>query len=79
MQIQVKLYGTLKQYYTDDDQNRGFYMEVPVGSCVQNVINNLGIPQSKIGMVSINDHLAKVDGKLWDNAMVKIFQPIFGG
>jgi len=79
MKITVKVHGTLMKYITDYDHEKGLELEFPDHTDASALVNYLGIPKSSVGMVSVNGHQVKSDGILPDGAIVKIFQPIFGG
>ncbi len=79
MKVKIKLYGTLSKYYSDYDHEHGFYTEVPAGMDVDGLATFLGIPKTKIGMVSVNGNPAKAEDTLTEEAAVELFQPIFGG
>ena len=63
----------------DYDHDTGLVLELADNTDVAALVDYLGIPKSRIGMVSVNEQPVKADYKLPDNAMVKLFQPIFGG
>ncbi|MCP4624450.1 MAG: hypothetical protein GY850_13110 [bacterium] len=67
------------KYITDYDHEKGLELEFPDGTDAAALIEYLGIPKSRVGMVIVNGHQVKSDGILQDNALVKVFQPIFGG
>ena len=67
------------KYIADYDHEKGLELELPDDIDAAALIDHLGIPKSKIGMVTVNGHQVKSDGLLQDNAIVKVFQPIFGG
>ena len=67
------------KYITDYDHEKGLELEFPDNIDASALVNYLGIPKSSVGMVSVNGHQVKSDGTLPDGAIVKIFQPIFGG
>ena len=79
MKITVKVHGTLMKYIADYDHEKGLELEFPDNTNASALINYLGIPKSRVGMVTVNGHQVKSDGLLQDGAMVKVFQPIFGG
>ncbi len=79
MKITVKVHGTLMKYVADYDHLKGLELEFPDNTNASDLIDYLGIPKSGVGMVTVNGHQVKSDGILQDNAIVKIFQPIFGG
>ena len=79
MKITVKVHGTLMKYIADYDHEKGLDLEFPDNTDASELVNYLGIPKSSVGMVSVNGHQVKSDDILPDQAMVKVFQPIFGG
>ena len=79
MKITVKVHGTLMKYIADYDHEKGLELEFPDNTNASALINYLGIPKSRVGMVTVNGQQVKSDGILQDKAIVKVFQPIFGG
>jgi sulfur carrier protein ThiS len=79
MKITVKVHGTLMKYIADYDHEKGLMLEFPDNTDAAALIDYLGIPGSKIGMLSVNGQRVKPDYPLPDKAIVKVFQPIFGG
>ena len=79
MKITVKVHGTLMKYIADYDHDQGLELEFPDDTDAAALIECLGIPEAKVGMVTVNGHQVKSDGLLQAGAMVKVFQPIFGG
>ncbi len=79
MKITVKVHGTLMKYIADYDHEKGLALEFPDDIDAAALVNYLGIPKSRVGMVTVNGHQVKSDGMLPDGAIVKVFQPIFGG
>lgn len=80
MKVHIRLFGTLGNKFPDHDPLKGFALEVPEGSTVEDLIKKLDIPpQSKIGIVSINGQLVKIQKQLNDGDFIRVFQPISGG
>ena len=79
MKITVKVHGTLMKYIADYDHTKGLELEFPDNTDAAALIDYLGIPKPKVGMVTVNGLQVKTDGLLQDQAIVKVFQPIFGG
>ena len=79
MKIQVILFGTLRKSFSDHDPLHGMEVEIPEGSTVGDLISYLDLPAKKFGMVSMDGHLVKAGHHLKENAVVRVFQPIFGG
>jgi len=67
------------KYIAGYDHEKGLELEFPDNSDASALINFLGIPESRVGMVTVNGQQVKSDGILQDKAIVKVFQPIFGG
>jgi sulfur carrier protein ThiS len=79
MQVQVKLYGTLGNRVAGYDHQAGLAVEVAEGATVAELIDQLGIPLKKVGMVSLDGRLARRTAVLRPGTRVKVFHPIFGG
>jgi len=67
------------KYIADYDHEKGLVLEFPDNTDAAALIDYLGIPKFKVGMVSVNGHQVKSDHILKDKAIVRVFQPIFGG
>ena len=79
MKIRVLLFGTLRKSFSDHDPVHGMEVEIQEGSTVGDLIASIDLPTKKIGMVSMDGHLVKAGDLLEENAVVRVFQPIFGG
>ena len=79
MKIRVILFGTLRKSFSDHDPVLGMEVEIPEGSTVGDLIAHIDLPAKKFGLVSIDGHLVKAGNLLQENAVVRVFQPIFGG
>ena len=79
MGIQVKLYGLLGRHVKDYDHGRGIALDFETGLTPATLLSRLGIPQTKVGMVTVNGKLARGDSPIPDQGLVKYFHPLFGG
>jgi sulfur carrier protein ThiS len=79
MKITVKVHGTLMKYLPDYDHTTGLELELPENTDAAALIEHLGIPESKVGIVSVNGRQVGSGDRLTDDAVVKVYQPIFGG
>ena len=79
MKIRVILFGTLRKSFTDHDPVHGMEVEIPEGSTVGDLIAHIDLPAKKFGLVSVDGQLVKAGNLLQENAVVRVFQPIFGG
>jgi sulfur carrier protein ThiS len=79
MKITVKVHGTLTKYLSYYDHEKGLELEFADNADAAAVIDYLGIPRSKVGMVSVNGQPVNSADTIPDKSVVKVFQPIFGG
>ena len=79
MKVQVILFGMLRKGFPTHDPKTGVEIDIPDGSTVGELIEQLELPKAKLGMVTVESHLAKEHRKLAEGECVRIFQPIFGG
>ena len=79
MKIRVLLFGTLRKSFSDHDPIHGMEVEIPEGATVGDLIAHIGLPAKKFGMVSMDGRLVKAGNLLKENAVMRVFQPIFGG
>ena len=79
MKVRVRLFGTLGKKFPDHDPLNGFEIEVSENANVSDLLDQLEIPKSKIGLVSVDGRLAKAGKRLKQGDLIRIFRPIFGG
>ena len=79
MKVKVRLSGTLGKRFPDHDPLNGFEIEISEGASVGSLLDQLDIPKSRIGLVSVADRLVKPDKILKQGDVIRIYQPIFGG
>ena len=79
MKVKVRLFGTLGNKFPDHDPLNGFEIEIPANASIGDLLDQLDIPKSKIGLVSVQGRLVKADKTLKQGDFIRIFRPIFGG
>ena len=79
MKIRVRLFGTLGKEFPDHDPLNGFEVDIPDSASVGDLLDQLQIPKSNIGLVSVQGRLVKAGKMLKPGDFVRIFRPIFGG
>ncbi|HDZ26494.1 hypothetical protein LCGC14_1856280 [marine sediment metagenome] len=79
MKVKVRLFGTLGKKFPDHDPLNGFEVEIPKDAGVNDLIDQLDIPKSKIGLVSVQGCMVKADKTLKQGDYIRIYRPIFGG
>ena len=79
MKVKVRLFGTLGKKFPDNDPLKGFEVEIPNDAKAGDLIDQLDIPKSEIGFVSVQGHMVKADKTLKGGDYIRIYGPIFGG
>lgn len=79
MQVGVKLLGTLPSEYPSEYPKTGLLLELPEGTTVRDLVSLLGIPLARVGIVTIDNVLAKADDRIPASAEVKLMQGLAGG
>jgi len=54
-------------------------VDLPDGSCVADIVNNLGIPADCVGIAVISGQAVRKDHLLTDGDIVTLHPPIVGG
>ena len=79
MKITLKLQGTLPQHYQGPYPESGLVVDIADGATVAELADWTGIDRKRIGLVSINNLLAKAQDPIPDGAEVKFLPPLAGG
>ncbi len=79
MEMNVKLYGTLRSQYPGYNHESGIVLESDSEMNVRELIERLGLPKKKVGIVTINGKLVKTEDRVPNSSKVKVFQPLAGG
>ena len=79
MRVQVRLFATLGRKFPGHDPLEGFTVEVHADATIADLVDRLGIPRAKVGMVTVNHQLVQSDHILRAEDSVRVFRPIFGG
>jgi len=78
MKVTVTLVGTLRKYSLPETPGE-WKGQIAEGSCVADLAQRIGIPDSVVKLSTIDDSMAKLDTPLKDGARVLFFPPISGG
>jgi sulfur carrier protein ThiS len=79
MKVKVKLYGTLRQPFPDDQHSMGIEVEIPDGATVKDLLTILELPESQGAVVIAEGRVLKAGDKLQHRVPVNVFQAIRGG
>lgn len=79
MQIEVKLFATLRDYLPKGSSRFSCKMEVDDGTRVQDILSRLKIPEEMPKIILINGIHGKREQALQDGDVLSIFPPVAGG
>ncbi len=79
MEIEVKLFATLRDYLPKGSGRFSCRMEVNEKARVQDILTKLGIPEEIPKIILINGVHAKKDQPLKEGDVLSIFPPVAGG
>jgi sulfur carrier protein ThiS len=79
MKVLIKLFSVLRDYVPDYDPLKGVEAELPDGSTVSDMLRHLGIPMSKVPVVTCNGRVLKPADTINEESTLHIFQPVAGG
>jgi thiamine biosynthesis protein ThiS len=78
MKVVVKLHGETKRY-VKDLVGDSVEAEVPAGSTVQQLLDQLGVADEDVWMSAVNKAVVKPEHVLADGDAVEVFAPVQGG
>jgi sulfur carrier protein ThiS len=79
MKIRVKAYGTLARHLPQTGSSLGTEMEIPPGTCAEELLTRLGIRKGHGGVVILNGRILRMADEIPSGAEVRIFQSLHGG
>ena len=79
MEIEVKLFATLRDYLPKGSDRFSCNMEVEGSTRVQDILSRLKIPEEMPKIILINGIHGKKDQVLKDGDVLSIFPPVAGG
>ncbi len=77
MQVTLKLYGNLKRYAPDKKENAR--VEIAQGATIRELLLQLGVPDARVWMSAVNDHVVDDSTALNEGDIVEVFEPVGGG
>jgi len=75
----VALFATLRRFHPRKGERGDFWLSVPQGTTVDNVLEMLGIPPAEMKQTFVNGLYQQGEYVLQDKERVAIFPPIAGG
>ena len=79
MKVTVTLYATLTKYHPEGKGSADFTVELPSGSTVKDLYDQLGIGEGEAKQVFIKHKSQPEDYTLEEGERVAIFPPVAGG
>jgi molybdopterin converting factor small subunit len=79
MNIEVKLFGTLRDYLPETSSGFSFGLEIKRGFTVRDLMNHLRIPAGVPAIILVNSTKARHEKVLQSGDLVTIIPPINGG
>jgi len=79
MRAKVKFFATLVGYVPGAEPGVPFEVELPNGSSLSDLMNQLNLPEREAKVIFVNGRMRPLDYQLQDNDDVGIFPPIGGG
>jgi len=79
MEIEVKLFATLRDYLPKGSSRFSCKMEIDDRTTVEDILTRLNIPEDMPKIILINGTHAKKDQKLKEGDVLSIFPPVAGG
>jgi sulfur carrier protein len=79
MEIEVKLFATLRDYLPKGSDRFSCKVEVDEFARVQDILSRLSIPEEMPKIILINGVHGKKDQILKDGDVISIFPPVAGG
>ncbi len=79
MEIEVKLFATLRDYLPKGSSQFSVKMKMEESSRVQDILTQLKIPEEMPKIILVNGVHGKKDQVLKDGDVVSVFPPVAGG
>ena len=79
MKVQVRLFGTLSQDFTDYRHSEGREVEIPEGATVRDLLALLQLSESRGAAVAVDGLILKADDRIRNGVPVHILQVLSGG
>ena len=79
VEVQVKLYATLRRYHPELKIGEGLTVDVPEGTTVGSLVTIIGIPADTVRRVFCRGRAVEEDHVLVDGEDVALFPPVAGG
>ena len=79
MEIEVKLFATLRDYLPEGSSRFSCKMEIDSHTRVQDILSKLKMPEEMPKIILVNGIHGKKDQTLKDGDVLSVFPPVAGG
>ncbi len=80
MTVEIRLFATLRKYLPSGGDRASAPIEMPAGSSIADVLEELGIPVAMASLVLVNGHYeSNKRRQLEDDCVLSVRPPIAGG
>jgi len=79
MEIEIKLFATLRDYLPKGSSRFSFKMEIDSHTPIQDILSKLKIPEEMPKIILVNGIHGKKDQILKEGDILSIFPPVAGG
>ncbi len=79
MNINVKVFATLRRYLPGERAKGAFDLEVPDSASLEDVVRLLGLPAAEVKVTFVNGRTEALSYALHEGDEVGIFPPLGGG
>jgi sulfur carrier protein ThiS len=79
MEVKVEFSSLLKRFYKDLCDQKNLNIKLKDISTISDLLKIINIPKEYISLITVNKKVAKIDSKLNDGDIIKLFNIIAGG
>jgi sulfur-carrier protein len=79
MPLHIMIFATLRRFVPGYDPYQGLELDVPAGTTLAHVIQQLGLPPEDVTLILVNGRHQQPAYQLVGNERVAFFPPIGGG
>ncbi len=79
IEVEVRLYATLRKYSPETDIGEPMIQQMCEGSRLADLLGRLGVPKSEVKTAFVNNRRQDEDYRLCDGDRVAFFPPVAGG
>lgn len=79
MEIEIRLFASLRKYLPEGDRSAGIHLKVPDDATVAHVLDVLEVPREAARLVFVNSVRAQLSQLLRAGDRLGVFPPVAGG